>query len=380
MIKPGAQPVATCRRFLLIGAVSVMAGCSAFRPLVDDGQPSAAAAANATKPRVAQEAPRDSADSKVALGRVNGKTLYSSDLDRSLSQEIERSKSEALQREMHLRWVGFRGLVGETLLDEEASRLGISREELYRREVVQRVTRPSKEELKRLYEANRARFQGASLEEVSPSLTEHLMVQRQEALMEELVERLVSRADVKLEIPVPSLPRDVLDLRDAPFTGPADAPVTIVEFADYECPYCAKASTVMKRLRELYPNDVKVVYLDFPLDRHPFARVAAEAAHCLHLQGHFWAYHDMLYDNLGEVDRSMLADMAARVGGNRQEFERCMSSEVPKRWVSRGAKQARALGLNATPSIFINGVKLLGLLPLPLMQRFIDNELKRLGN
>lgn len=107
MIKPGAQPVATCRRFLLIGAVSVMAGCSAFRPLVDDGQPSAAAAANAAKPRVAQEAPRDSADSKVALGRVNGKTLYSSDLDRSLSQEIERSKSEALQREMHLRWVGF---------------------------------------------------------------------------------------------------------------------------------------------------------------------------------------------------------------------------------------------------------------------------------
>ena len=82
---------------------------------------------------------RLSQQGKVALGRVNGNILYSTDLDTSLQQEISRSKSEALQREMHLRWVGFRGLVGESLLDEEARRLGISREELYRREVVERV-------------------------------------------------------------------------------------------------------------------------------------------------------------------------------------------------------------------------------------------------
>lgn len=368
-------------RFLICVILTwVMSGCSAFRPLVEDSQAGVSDPVSKERRANPTDVSQSAATSKVALGQVNGKTLYSSDLDRALNQEISRSKSEALQREMHLRWVGFRGLVGETLLDEEAQRLGISREELYRREVVQRVTRPPEQDVKRLYEANRARFQGASFQEVSPSLIEHLMVQRREALMEELVERLVSRADVKLDIPVPSLPRERLDLRDAPFTGPADAPVTIVEFADYECPYCAKASQVMKNLRELYPNDVKVVYLDFPLERHPFARVAAEAAHCMHLQGHFWAYHDMLFDNLGEVDRSMLGDMAARVGGNRKEFERCMESDAPKRWVTRGAKQARQLGLNATPSIFINGVKLLGLLPLPLMQRFVDNELQRSAN
>ena len=368
------------RVLLCIAMTSVMGGCSAFRPLVDDRGPQVGSSTLERSEVKSAEPTQAGSSARVALGQVNGKTLYSSDLDRELNQEIARSKSEALQREMHLRWVGFRGLVGETLLDEEAERLGISREELYRREVVQRVTRPPEDDVKRLYEANRARFQGASFQEVSPSLTEHLMVQRREALMEELVERLVSRADVKLDIPVPALPRERLDLRDAPFTGPANAPVTIVEFADYECPYCAKASQVMKNLRELYPNDVKVVYLDFPLERHPFARVAAEAAHCMHLQGHFWAYHDMLFDNLGEVDRSMLADMAARVGGDRKEFQRCMETDAPKRWVKRGAKQARELGLNATPSIFINGVKLLGLLPLPLMQRFVDNELQRSAN
>ena len=94
-------------------------------------------------------------------------------------------------------------------------------------------------------------FRGASFDEVSPSLKEHLSVQRREALMEELVERLVARADVQMDIPVPALPREKLDLRDAPFMGPADAKVTVVEFADYECPYCAKASQVMKNLRAL---------------------------------------------------------------------------------------------------------------------------------
>ena len=140
-------------------------GCSVFRPLVQE-RPSAAPA-NAS-PRAAQAvtAEAEPAAGKVALGRVNGKVLYSTDLDTGLQQEISRSKSEALQREMHLRWVGFRGLVGESLLDEEARRLGISREELYRREVIERVTPPSENELKRLYDANRARFQGASFEEV----------------------------------------------------------------------------------------------------------------------------------------------------------------------------------------------------------------------
>ena len=380
MTKVAHRERSVCRYLLLVSTLSILWGCSAFRPLVVDTDASVGSPSGDRSPSVAQPKAFVESATKVKLGEVNGRALFDSELDRDLALEIARSKSEALQREMHLRWVGFRGLVGETLLDEEAQRLGITREELYRREVVERVTRPSLEELKRLFEANRARFQGATLEEVSPSLTEHLMVQRREALMEELVERLVSRANVKLEIPVPALPRDRLDVRDAPYTGPADAKVTIVEFADYECPYCGKASQMMKRLRELYPNEVKVVYLDFPLDRHPFARIAAEAAHCMHLQGHFWAYHDMLFDNLGEVDRSMLGDMAARVGGDRKEFDRCMKSDVPKRWVNRGAKQARALGLNATPSIFVNGVKLLGLLPLPLMQRFIDNELQRPGN
>ena len=375
-LRPGAwRAVRMATVVLCVGSM----GCSVFRPLVQD-RPSAAPASASIKAAEIETDEAQPAAGKVALGRVNGNILYSTDLDTSLQQEISRSKSEALQREMHLRWVGFRGLVGESLLDEEARRLGISREELYRREVIERVTPPSQSELKRLYDANRARFQGASFEEVSPSLKEHLSVQRREALMEELVERLVARADVQMDIPVPALPREKLDLRDAPFMGPADAKVTVVEFADYECPYCAKASQVMKNLRELYPHDLRVVYLDFPLERHPFARVAAEAAHCMHLQGHFWAYHDMLYDNLGEVDRSMLGDMAARVGGDRKEFDRCMKSDIPKRWVARGKKEASRLGLNATPSIFINGVKLLGLLPLPLMQRFVDNELQRKGN
>lgn len=354
-------------------------GCGAFRPLMESPKQPAPrfAVSTSTASETVERAPSDSG---VLLGRVNGRALYSGDLDGDLVDEIERTKSEALQREMHLRWVGFRGLVGEALLVEEAERLGIQRTELIDREVSQRMTRPSRDELMRLYEANRAQFRGAAFEQVAPSLTEHLMVQRREALLEELVERLIGRANVKLEVPVPELPRARLELRDAPYTGPENAPITVVEFGDYECPYCAKATEVMRSLRELYPSQVKVVYLDFPLERHPFAKVAAEAAHCMHQQGHFWAYHDLLYDNIGAVDRTMLGEFANRVGGNRKAFDRCMKAGTSKKWVERSMAQARRLGLNATPSIFINGVKLLGLLPLPLLQRIVDKELQRAEN
>jgi len=361
----------------LVGAVGLgLAGCSAFRPLIESPKESVPRFAVSTS-TASETVERESQEEGVLLGRVNGRELYSGALDSDLLGEIERTKSEALQREMHLRWVGFRGLVGESLLEEEAGRLGISRSELIEREVTQRLTRPTKEDVTRLYEANRAQFRGATLEQVQPSLAEHLLVQRREALLEELVERLIGRANIQLEVPVPELPRESLELRDAPFTGPENAPVVVVEFGDYECPYCAKATEVMRSLRELYPSEVKLVYMDFPLERHPFAKVAAEAAHCMHQQGHFWAYHDLLYDNLGATDRTVLGEFATRVGGDRKAFDRCMKSGASKQWVERSMAQARRLGLNATPSIFINGVKLLGLLPLPLLRRIVDKELQR---
>ena len=136
-------------------------GCSVFRPLVQD-RPSAAPTSASAK---AAEIETD--DTQLAAGKVSlGPGKWKHPLFDRLGHQSSAGDfpvEERSEREMHLRWVGFRGLVGENLLDEEARRLGISREELYRREVIERVTPPSQNELKRLYDANRARFQGGEL-------------------------------------------------------------------------------------------------------------------------------------------------------------------------------------------------------------------------
>ena len=273
-------------------------------------------------------------------------------------------------------WVGFEESVDRIVLEREAERRNTSVAKL-RKEIASTVPKPEEATLRTFYEHNKERMK-ASFEKIKPILEQQLMEEQQRRLVQQQIAVLRETSEVRFTFKVPHMPRFPVKAGNAPSTGPKGAPVTLIEFSDFECPYCAKAQRVIKQLLALYPDTLRVVYRDFPLSQHSRARPAAEAAQCAREQDRFWEYHDALFGGQEALEESDLRQYAGDVGLNIERFERCLTSERPKQAVLAHEEAGKHFGVQGTPAIFINGIKLIGVLPLPLMQSLIDNELEKL--
>jgi protein-disulfide isomerase len=169
----------------------------------------------------------------------------------------------------------------------------------------------------------------------------------------------------------------VVDLPEGndPSIGPLSAVVTIVEYADFECPACKENVAVLKELKRLYPGQVRLVHRDLPFPGHPGARPAAEAAHCAYEQGRFWEYHDVLFSRA-----SMPVDylqIAKHLQLDTEAFDSCLSSGRPQAAVSKDVQDAKRLGISGTPTFFVNGRYLSGFQTLEALRAAVDRELSK---
>jgi len=173
---------------------------------------------------------------------------------------------------------------------------------------------------------------------------------------------------------------------EGPSVGPENAPVTIVEFSDFQCPYCARAGAVVKQIHERYPTQVRIVYRHLPLERmHAQARGAAEASACADAQGRFWDYHDKLFANQRKLAAADLQGYAKQLGLDTAAFEQCVKERKFQAQVDRdlaaaaeaaGGSGKRGLG---TPAFFVNGILVSGAKPAEDFYKLIDAELARAG-
>jgi len=189
-----------------------------------------------------------------------------------------------------------------------------------------------------------------------------------------LIQRLKAEAKVSIGLRPPDPPVVQLSDGNDPSVGPANAPVTIVEFGDFECPICKESVAVLKQLRTLYPKQVRLVYRDFPLPAHPQARPAAEAAQCAHEQGQFWTYHDALFALAPDVPDYL--ELAQRLHLNSQAFGDCLLSAQTKGAVSKDLEEARRLGLSGTPAFFVNGRYMGGFQTFEALREAVDQALE----
>ncbi len=319
---------------------------------------------------------RAAAPAEAPLGSVDGAPIGIDDLDRDVRTRLGQLDNEAAQKRLQLLWMGLEEVVGRRLLDKEAQRRGVSLETLREQEILSKVTPPTEEEIQQFYDQNADRI-GVDYKTAFPHIKNELTAERARAIERSLVERLREQTPVKYDLPIPELQRQKLEIGAGPSWGKKDAKVTIVEFSDFQCPFCARASVIIKRLRELYPNDLRVEYRDFPLAQHPDARGAAEAGRCADEQGKFWEYHDLLFANARALRDSDLKKYASEASLDVQAFSTCLGSDKVKNAVEKSLALGTKAGVEGTPAIWINGIKLVGLLPLPLMQAFIDKELGR---
>jgi len=186
-----------------------------------------------------------------------------------------------------------------------------------------------------------------------------------------LVEDLRSEAGVRIVL---ARPRFDVEPRGTA-RGPADAPVVIVEFSDFECPYCLRVTPTIQSLLDEYPEQVRLYYRHLPLPNHKRARAAATAAVCAERQGEFWEYHDVLFENQRALGDADLRGYAEQIGLDLDHFDACLTSPEAAARIDEDLAAASALGVSGTPAFFVNGLPLKGAQPIAQFQRLINEEL-----
>jgi len=181
--------------------------------------------------------------------------------------------------------------------------------------------------------------------------------------------------------PAPAPARlDNVDEDDDPVLGDKNAPVTIVSFEDYQCPFCKRAfDQTFPQLKKDYidTGKVKYVYRDFPLGFHPQANPAAEASECADEQGKFWEYHDEIFNNQATLGRDLYIKLAGDLGLDVGKFTQCIDNGEMKQEVQADTSYGSQIGVSGTPTFFINGVKLVGAQPYAAFQQVIEAELAK---
>jgi protein-disulfide isomerase len=164
---------------------------------------------------------------------------------------------------------------------------------------------------------------------------------------------------------------------DAPVKGPASAPITLIEFSDFQCPFCGRVNPTLRQIEDDYKGKIKIAFRNLPLPFHDKAHLAAEAALAANEQGKFWPMHDKLFANQQALDRPALEGYAQELGLNMAKFKAALDSGKFKEKVDQDAKEGATLGATGTPTFFINGTRLVGAQPVDKFKAVIDAELKK---
>jgi len=274
------------------------------------------------------------------LAMVGNIPITADQVDRNAGGELNRLRAE----EHQLRRRTLEELIGRTVLQQEAARRGVSVVELLRQEIDEPAASGEPVQRRQLQSQRRAEFLG----------------------------QLRARSDVRILV---KPPRVKVEAGDAPSLGPSDAPVTIVEFSEFQCPYCARVAPTLKRLLERYPDKLRLVFRNFPLASHKQAGRAAEAAACANEQGKFWEMHDRLFENQRMLLDSDLKRHALQLGLDLEVFDRCLASRrYFVRW-QQDLTDGTGYGVSATPTFFVNGRMISGAQLYETFVEIIEEEL-----
>ena len=311
-------------------------------------------------------------DSQKLVATVDGQPIYEQDLMSvagpslvGLRDQEFKVKSDALNQ-----------LMRQKLIEAEAKKKGVTAEELLKQEVDSKIAEPSDDEAKGYYLAAKNES-SLTFEEIEAQIKQLLRTAEIQQAREKYVESLRAKANVSVRLQSPKVE---VAFDPARVRGDAKAPVTIVEFSDFQCPFCQKAEPILKDLLAKYNGQVKLAFLDFPMrSLHSQAQIAAEAARCAEQQGRFWQYHDLLFADQTKLDEAGLAQSARSLGLDENSFQSCLKSGKFKAQIEHDVQEGTRAGVVGTPAFFIDGISLNGVQPEAEFEKIINSELADIG-
>jgi len=304
-------------------------------------------------------------DPGTVVARIDGTKITLGEFEQKRAENLFQAKNSYYQAERK----ALEEFIDDYLLQREAKREGVSVAELLQRHVYSVIPKDPSDEALRVY------YEGVDTQEpfeaVRGKILDNLHERRRDKARAAYIQSLRSKSKLIVSLPPP---RAEIGLQGAAMLGDPGLPVTFIEYADYECPYCQQIDPVLKKLQADYKGRVLFAYKDVPLPMHAHAEKAAEAGRCAEAQGKFWPYHDMLFATK-QLEVRELKEAASKLNLDTKAFNTCLDSGAQAATVNAEVADATKLGLTGTPTFFINGRILSGSVSYEALKEVIDQEL-----
>jgi predicted DsbA family dithiol-disulfide isomerase len=315
-------------------------------------------------------------DSGALLATIGDERITMADVHARAADPLDQLETQYQLAKARIVGSSLDTLLQERLLTAEAKKTGKSVDELIAAETGPNGMTPSDAEIAAWYQQNPTRTGGRALDPIRPQIADFLRTERRKAAAQKLENRLRSERKVMVSY----RPFRLQFHNDkAPALGKSDAPVTLVEFSDFQCPYCQAAAPTLKQVAEKFGDKVQIIYRQFPLPSlHPFALKAAEASLCANEQEKFWQMHDVMFQDQKKLAVSDLKQTARRLGLDGKKFDSCLDAGRYVEQVQNDQKEGQRVGVTGTPAIFINGTYVEGgSVPFSTLEALIEKELER---
>ena len=313
--------------------------------------------------REASASPQD--EVLATVGEIEVSTAEVEEAVAAQLRDLERQRYTLMEQ-------GLERAISEKLLEAEAAAQGMEKEALIAAEVESKVPAVTDIEVDAFYEARKGQINQPK-EAIAGQIRDYLLSQRRQ----ERYNQFISSLEEKYEVRKYLEPMRVEVAAEGPSVGPDDAAVTIVEFSDFECPFCSRVNPTLARVKEEYAGKVRLVFRQFPLSIHANAWKAAEASLCAHDQGRFWDLHDAMFADQKGLSVAGLKAKAEQLELDTEQFNECLDSGTRSDAVRADFEAGQAAGVSGTPAMFINGRFLNGAVPFETLADLIDEELER---
>src|SRR5436190_5092884 len=270
------------------------------------------------------------------------------------------------------RRLAVEGLIEDELLAQAAKARQLDQATIIQQEITAKVAEPTDADGALWYQQNQSRLQGASLEQARAAIKSYLLQQRTLAARQQYLGGLRAKIATRIML---DPPRQVVAKADRPSKGPDTAPIELIEFSDFQCPFCESAFPTVNQVLNTYGDRIHFIYRHYPLAIHPRARPAAEASQCAAEQGKFWQFHDKLFGDQSKLGDEDFKRDAAQLGLDTAQFNACVDSRKYQAEIDNDIHAGDEAGVSGTPAFYINGRMLSGAQPFEAFKSIIDEEL-----
>jgi protein-disulfide isomerase len=312
-------------------------------------------------------------DSGPVLAEIGHHKITQPEVDAKIKIQLYDARKQALDE-----------MVDDYLLEQAAKKEKLSVADYVKREVDDKAEADVNDAMaKKFYDENKDKIpalkSAGSYDKIKDRLVAALRQRDAQQQHEQLMARLRKEGDAKILL---QAPRINVNLGSAghPTLGPKDAPVTVIEFADFQCPFCKRSEDAVQAIHKKYGDQIQLVFMDFPLSFHPHAMPAANAARCANAQGKFWEYHDALFADQSKLEPADLKATAKKLGLNTAKFNACFDKNQYSAAIDKDLAEGHRLNVSGTPTFFIDGREVVGAQPTESFTSIIDQELAKNGD